>query len=140
MILLTPTPPVFVKDYVAVYKCLCDITRLRILNLLNETPLCVCHFQDILQEPQSKMSKQLNYMKRHGLIESFRKMNWTIYRLPEEGNPLLEENLRCLQDLAFQEDIFIQDLARLRETDISAACVGSEAPQGSPEQENSCCA
>jgi len=126
-----------VKDYVAVYKCLCDITRLRILNLLNETPLCVCHFQDILQEPQSKMSKQLNYMKRHGLVESFRKMNWTIYRLPEGGNPLLEENLRCLQDVAFQDEVFVQDLERLRQTDISAACVDVDAPV--PDSEESCC-
>ncbi len=131
-------PPNFsVKDYIAVYKCLCDLTRLRILNLLRETPLCVCHFQTILDEPQSKMSKQLAYMKRYGLIESFRRLNWTIYRLPENRSALLEENLKCLQDVAFHEEVFQSDLQRLQQTDISAACPEPVADvQGSSE---SCC-
>ncbi len=124
------------KDYISVYKCLCDLTRLRILNLLQESPLCVCHFQDILGEPQSKMSKQLAYMKRHGLIESFRRMNWTIYQLAERDNPLLEQNLKCLQDLAFTDDVFVKDLERLRKTDISAACCDAAVPDKS---ESSCC-
>ena len=33
---------------IEVYKCLCDETRLRILHLLSHQPLCVCHFQEIL--------------------------------------------------------------------------------------------
>jgi len=37
---------------IQIYQCLCDQTRLRILNLLGEGPLCVCHFQEILGEPR----------------------------------------------------------------------------------------
>jgi len=112
-----------VEGCLSVYKCLCDVTRLRILNLLKEKPLCVCHFQDILGEPQSKMSKQLTYMKRHRMVESVRQNNWTIYRLPQGPNPLLEENLRCLQDVVFQGQIFRDDLSRMDAIDTSAACL-----------------
>ena len=42
-----------------IYKCIADPQRLRILNLLEAGPLCVCHMQEILEVPQVKMSKQL---------------------------------------------------------------------------------
>ncbi len=109
------------QEIFQVYKCLCDLTRLRILNLLKHGPLCVCHVQDILGEPQPKVSKQLAYLKRHGMIESQRNANWTIYLLPERRIPLLDENLKCLQDLAFKEPVFREDLKRLKLTDTSAA-------------------
>lgn len=107
---------------VSVYKCLCDETRLRILNLLLAGPLCVCHVQEALQLPQSKISKQLSYMKRNGLLQSRRFNNWTIYEIPEERNRLLDENLRCLQDLVFDESQFKEDRGRLSKMDTAVAC------------------
>ena len=118
------------QDYISLYKCLCDQTRLRILNLLKQGPLCVCHVQDVLGEPQPKVSKQLSYLKRHGMIESERNGNWTIYRIPEELSPLLNENLRCLQDLVFQDSIFREDLKLLKKTDTSAASASACSDQG----------
>jgi DNA-binding transcriptional ArsR family regulator len=56
-------------DLVTIYECLCDQTRLRILNLLCQGPLCVCHIQEILNEPQVKVSKHLGYLKAHGMVE-----------------------------------------------------------------------
>ncbi len=50
-------------DLIQIYQCLCDPTRLRILHLLTQTPLCVCHFQEILGEPQVKVSKHLSYLR-----------------------------------------------------------------------------
>lgn len=85
---------------IQIYKCLCDRTRLRILNLLREGPLCVCHLQAILGEPQVKMSKHLGYMRRAGLVVAERKANWIFYRLPDQPHPLLHRNLACLQDAA----------------------------------------
>lgn len=106
----------------SVYKCLCDETRLRILNLLGGGPLCVCHVQEALQLPQSKISKQLSYMKRHGLLQSRRHNNWTIYEIPEKPSPLLQENLRCLQDLLFSDPQFKRDRKRLSKIDTTIAC------------------
>ena len=95
---------------VAVYKCLCDVQRLRILNLLQDGPLCVCHLMSLLDETQVKISKQLLYMKRLGLLEVERQAQWRIYRIKEPRNPLLEQNLKCLQDLKTEDFPFTEDL------------------------------
>ncbi|MDF1824010.1 MAG: metalloregulator ArsR/SmtB family transcription factor [Verrucomicrobiales bacterium] len=111
------------EEYLSVYKCLGDITRLRILHLLQREPLCVCHIQDVLGEPQPKVSKQLAYLKRHAMIESMRHANWTIYRLPSEPGTFLSQNLKCLESLVFHESVFQEDLKRLKRVDTSAACL-----------------
>ena len=51
-----------------IYRCFCDETRLRILHLLTQGPLCVCHFQNILQVPQVAVSKHLAYLRAGGLV------------------------------------------------------------------------
>ena len=102
-----------VMDLVKIYSCLCDRTRLRLLNLLLHGPLCVCHFQAILREPQVKISKHLGYLKRNGLVEAERCANWMIYRLPEKRPSQLQANLACLQDCVQEERAFREDAARL---------------------------
>ena len=118
-------------DSIALYKCLGDETRLRILNLLQAGPLCVCHVQEALREPQSKISKQLAYMKRHGLLASRRSNNWTIYELAPARDALAEQNLRCLGEETFAGARFRADRARLARIDTSAAC-GPGARCGEP--------
>ncbi len=109
-------------EVVSVYRCLCDMTRLRILNVLNQGPLCVCFIQEVLRENQVKVSKHLGYLRQHGLIECERRGNWSIYRLSKSPNPLLQENLKCLQDIASDQAQFRDDLRRLRRLDTSAIC------------------
>jgi ArsR family transcriptional regulator len=101
-------------ELVKIYECLCDRTRLRILHLLLDGPLCVCHFQDILGEPQVKISKRLGYLKRHGMVEAERCSNWMIYRLPAKRSAQLKANLACLQDCVREERVFRDDAARLK--------------------------
>jgi ArsR family transcriptional regulator, arsenate/arsenite/antimonite-responsive transcriptional repressor len=99
---------------VHIYRCLCDETRLRILNLLLEGELCVCHIQEILGEPQVKVSKHLAYLRKRGLVASQRKANWMVYRLPARQSSELSANLACLQDCAREHPVFRADGARLR--------------------------
>jgi ArsR family transcriptional regulator len=101
-------------DLVTIYECLCDKTRLRILNLLIQGPLCVCHIQDILNEPQVKVSKHLGYLKTHGLVEVKREGNWRIYSLVSKPTKALEANLACLQDCAGEDKIFRRDSDKLK--------------------------
>ena len=112
-------------DLVKIYECLCDRTRLRLLNLLLQGPLCVCHFQEILREPQVKISKHLAYLKRHGLVEAERCANWMIYRLPVKRSAPLQANLACLQDCLQEGRIFQEDAARLEKI---RAKFGAETP------------
>ncbi len=115
---------------VEIYQCLCDETRLRLLNLLLQGPLCVCHFQSVLGEPQVKISKHLGYLKARGLVTAKRSGNWVIYALPaERTRPVeLKANLACLQDCTATHAMFKRDLARLKKLDL--ACAPAQVASG----------
>lgn len=100
-------------DLIQIYQCFCDETRLRILNLLRQGPLCVCHLQELLDEPQVKISKHLAYMRDKGIVLAQRHQNWMIYSLPRNPKAELEANLRCLQDCVQTHPVFNADLKRL---------------------------
>jgi ArsR family transcriptional regulator len=100
---------------VQIYECLCDPTRLRLLNVLAQGPLCVCHFQAVLREPQVKISKHLAYLRSRGLVEVERQGNWMVYALPARPPRELKANLACLQDCAQENPAFRRDLARLKQ-------------------------
>ncbi len=101
-------------ELIRIYQCLCDRTRLRMLNLLLQGPLCVCHIQAILGEPQVKVSKHLRYLKARGLVVASKAGNWRIYRLSARRPAQLEANLRCLQDCAGEDATFRADAAKLK--------------------------
>lgn len=98
---------------IRIHECLCDGTRLRIVHLLLGGPLCVCHLQEVLREPQVKVSRHLAYLKRRGMVASERCGHWMIYRLPENPGQALQTHLACLQDCCREERIFREDAARL---------------------------
>lgn len=100
-------------NLIEIYKCLCDETRLRILHLLTQTPLCVCNFQDILDLPQVAISKHLAYLRRKKLVTATRHEQWMIYSLPARRPAELNLQLRCLQDCVQSHPIFRQDLKKL---------------------------
>ena len=83
-----------------IYKCIADPQRLRILNLLEAGPLCVCHMQEILEVPQVKMSKQLSSMKQLGLLKAHREGTWMIYKLVDPVEGLITANLCYLREAA----------------------------------------
>jgi len=99
---------------VQIYRCLCDETRLRILHLLTHGPLCVCHFQSILKEPQVAVSKHLAYLRANGMVVAQRHEKWMIYQLPAKAPAELDLQLRCLQDCVQSHPIFREDLKRLK--------------------------
>ena len=115
-------------DLVRIYECFCDRTRLRILHLLTQTSLCVCHFQEILGEPQVKVSKHLAYLRSRGMVETKQEKNWIIYSLPTKRGRELAANLKCLQECAHGDAEFKRDLralAKLRqreEPSVVVAC------------------
>ena len=115
-------------ELTTIYECFCDRTRLRLLHLLAQTPLCVCHFQEILGEPQVKVSKHLAYLRSRGVVETKQEKNWVIYSLPEKPGRQLEANLKCLQECVQSDAQFRRDLkvlARLRQRDepsVAVAC------------------
>jgi ArsR family transcriptional regulator len=112
-------------ELVQIYECLCDPTRLRLLNVLAQGPLCVCHFQEILDEPQVKISKHLAYLRARGLVGAERQGNWMVYALPAKPSRELQANLACLQDCAQEDPVFKRDLARLKKLAPNPPAAGS---------------
>lgn len=110
-------------DLVTIYECLCDVTRLRLLHVLARGPLCVCHFQAVLGEPQVKISKHLGYLRTRGLVTARREGKWMVYALPPAAkrSKELEANLACLQDCVREQAVFRRDLARRAKLDVACA-------------------
>jgi len=64
-----------------VFKALADKTRLRILALLGNNEVCVCHIHDSLGLPQPTVSRHLAYLRRTGLVDARRDGVWMHYRV-----------------------------------------------------------
>lgn len=96
-----------------IYQCFSDSTRLRILNLLCRGPLCVCHFQELLNEPQVKISKHLAYLRAHNLVEVKREKVWMVYSLPWKLPRELDISLAALRDCVRDDPVFRRDIEKL---------------------------
>ena len=49
------------------FKALADRTRLRLINLMGDTEVCVCFFVEVLKTNQPKISRHLAYLRRAGV-------------------------------------------------------------------------
>ncbi len=85
-----PAPKVKDLDLLTqVYSALADPTRLRILALLREGEVCVCHIHASLDVPQPTASRHLAYLRKAGLVEARRAGTWMHYRLTPVTNPVV---------------------------------------------------
>lgn len=65
----------------SLFKALADKTRLRILALLGNNEVCVCHIHDTLGLPQPTVSRHLAYLRRAGLVDTRRDGVWMHYQV-----------------------------------------------------------
>lgn len=114
-----------------VYECLCDATRLRLLNLLAVRPLCVCHIEAILHLPQAKISRHLAYLRRNRMVVTEQRGNWRIYELVSPPPPALAANLACLEDALTTEPVLRRDRDRLEQLagKVDCGCATPEVPR-----------
>jgi ArsR family transcriptional regulator len=80
----------------SMFRVFADRTRLRILRLLQEGPLCVGDLVDILRAPQPTVSRHLAYLRRSGFVESRQHGLWMFYELAPAHNALHGKLLECL--------------------------------------------
>ena len=73
-----------------VFKALADKTRLRILALLGNNEVCVCHIHDSLGLPQPTVSRHLAYLRRSGLVDVRRDGVWMHYQASRSLSPVVE--------------------------------------------------
>jgi ArsR family transcriptional regulator len=99
-----------VRPVSRLFRALADETRVRIIALLSQGELCVCHIQDALALPQPNVSRQLGILRSAGLVEDRRAGSWVYYRLLPQQDPDCERQLRGLvqgfaRDAALRRDI-----------------------------------
>ena len=82
----------------AVFKALADKTRLRILALLGNNEVCVCHIHDSLGVPQPTVSRHLAYLRRTGLVDARRDGVWMHYRVAQSLDPGVQAVLDAAVD------------------------------------------
>jgi len=81
-----------------VFKALADRTRLRILALLGNNEVCVCHIHDSLGLSQPTVSRHLAYLRRTGLVDTRRDGVWMHYALARALDPALQKVVAAAVD------------------------------------------
>lgn len=103
-----------IDDLTTVYAALADPTRLRILSLLGDEEICVCHIHASLDVPQPTASRHLAYLRKSGLVEARREGIWMHYRLAKLGNPVLASVVKAALHALTHTTITDQDDRRLQ--------------------------
>jgi ArsR family transcriptional regulator, arsenate/arsenite/antimonite-responsive transcriptional repressor len=78
------------------FRAFSDRTRLRILSMLRDGELCVCHIVNVLGVPQPKASRHLAYLRRAGLVTTRKQGLWSYYSLAPARSEFHEKLLACL--------------------------------------------
>ena len=98
----------------SVYAALADSTRLRILSLLSEDEICVCHLHASLDVPQPTASRHLAYLRKSGLVEARRDGVWMHYRLAPIANPVVASVVKAALHALSHTAISARDGRRLQ--------------------------
>ena len=85
------------EQLVQFFKALSDETRLRVMMLLTRGELCVCDLMIVLDEPQSKVSRHLAYLKHSGLTNSKRVGVWMHYSLKKASDEIYKAQINFLK-------------------------------------------
>ena len=94
-------------------RALGERVRLRILNLIGDTELCVCFFVEALQLPQSTISRHLAYLRREGLVTARREGLWMHYRVVVPAEPHVAQVLHAALEWCAQQPEMKRDRQRL---------------------------
>ena len=111
-----------VEPVTRLLRALGDDTRLRILALLAQGELCVCHVQQALSLSQPAASRHLAVLKAAGAIESRRAGSWTWHRLALQPDARRRSLLKTLLRGFPAQDLLRKDVERLVRAKGPAAC------------------
>ena len=98
---------------VELYKAFADSVRLRLLNLLADGEVCVCHLHEALELPQSTVSRHLAYLRKRGLVIGRKDGLWVHYRLAKPAGELHRTLIVSLEACCKEIDALKYDRQRL---------------------------
>jgi ArsR family transcriptional regulator len=105
----TPNSRPAVDELESLFKALADKTRLRILALLGNNEVCVCHIHDSLGLPQPTVSRHLAYLRKSGLVAARRDGVWMHYRVSSSLSPVIQRVVTAAVDALQQLPATTQD-------------------------------
>jgi ArsR family transcriptional regulator len=96
------------------FKALADRTRLRLINLMGDTEVCVCFFVEVLKINQPKISRHLAYLRRVGVVSARRDGKWIHYRIVEPPDSHAANIFREVRTSLQNDPSMQSDRARLQ--------------------------
>ena len=111
------------------YKALSEETRIRIMMLLMRGELCVCDIQAVLEEPQSKVSRHLAYLKHSGLLSSTRVGVWMHYLIKESADETCKAQLTFMEKQLSKLSQYRADREKLQEVKKQKGCEALPPPR-----------
>ncbi len=84
-----------------IFKALSHPTRLQIIQLLKEEPLCVCNILSQIESEQSNTSQHLAVLKNQGIVESKKDGSMVIYKI---------KSVEVFQMIDIAEDIILRQI------------------------------
>ena len=110
-------------DMELLFRALADRTRLRLLNLMADTEICVCFFVEVLGTNQPKISRHLAYLRRAGVVTARREGKWMHYRITRAPTSTARASLvKCARWLADDNEMHATRSAWSRSAAPAAAC------------------
>jgi ArsR family transcriptional regulator len=119
---LSSTEALEVRPLTRLFRALGDETRLRIVALLSNGELCVCHLENALDLNQSNASRQLGILKAAGIVDSRREGTWVYYSIAPQEHELVAAALEVLTKSFSTKRAVRSDLVKLRKSCGPGAC------------------
>jgi ArsR family transcriptional regulator len=112
------------------FAALADNTRLRLLNLMRDTEVCVCFFVEVIGTNQPKISRHLAYLRKAGIVAARRDGIWAHYRIVTPKNENAAKVLDDIQEWLKTDEVMQKDRKKL-----ANVCCAPQPPvtiQGAP--------
>jgi ArsR family transcriptional regulator len=106
-----------------IFKALGDPIRLRILALLSQAELCVCHIESALDLPQPTVSRHLAILRNAGVVGTRRQGTWIFYRVAQQEDPVSRRQLRGLLQSLRSDKATKEQVRRLLAAKGPTACL-----------------
>jgi ArsR family transcriptional regulator, arsenate/arsenite/antimonite-responsive transcriptional repressor len=101
------------EQAVELFKAFADPVRLRLLSLLADGEVCVCHLHEALDLPQSTVSRHLAYLRKRGLVIGRKEGLWVHYRFAKPAGELHRRLIADLRTCGQGVTTFADDRQRL---------------------------
>ncbi len=98
------------KDFLRVMKALSDPSRVKVIKMLQQKPMCVCEIQFALGLAQPTVSKHLKVLEDAGLVQSKKEGLWVNYLIADGRESPYAANLLGNLKQWLHEDEEIRDL------------------------------